>query len=45
METIEDIKKAYLFTEQDAENLVSIKNLMEKNSVVRCIDFLRGCQS
>ena len=31
METIEDIKKAYLFTEQDAENLVSIKNLMEKN--------------
>ena len=31
METIEDIKKAYLFTEQDADNLVSIKNLMEKN--------------
>ncbi len=31
METIEDIKKAYLFTEQDAENLISIKNLMEKN--------------
>jgi len=31
METIEDIKTAYLFTEQDAENLVSIKNLMEKN--------------
>lgn len=31
METIEDIKKAYLFTEQDVENLVSIKNLMEKN--------------
>ena len=31
METIEDIKKVYLFTEQDAENLVSIKNLMEKN--------------
>ena len=32
METIEDIKTAYLFTEQDADNLVSIKNLMEKNS-------------
>lgn len=31
METIEDIKKAYLFTDQDVENLVSIKNLMEKN--------------
>ena len=31
METIEDIKTAYLFTEQDADNLVSIKNLMEKN--------------
>ncbi len=31
METIEEAKKAYLFTEQDAENLLSIKNMMEEN--------------
>ena len=28
---MEEVKKAYLFTDQDAENLISIKSLMEKN--------------
>ena len=31
MQTMEEVKKVYLFTDQDAENLIGIKSLMEKN--------------
>ena len=30
METIEEFKKAYSITEQDTENLMSVRGLMEK---------------
>ena len=32
METMEEVKKVYLFTDQDAENLTGIKSLMDRNS-------------
>jgi len=31
VQTMEEVKKVYLFTDQDAENLTGIKSLMEKN--------------
>jgi len=31
VQTMEEVKKVYLFTDQDAENLIGIKSLMEKN--------------
>lgn len=31
MQTMEEVKKVYLFTDQDAENLIGIKSLMERN--------------
>lgn len=32
METMDEVKKAYSFSEQDAENLINMKNLIEKNA-------------
>ncbi|MCC7203324.1 MAG: phosphate-starvation-inducible PsiE family protein [Nitrospirae bacterium] len=32
METMEDVKKSYSFSEQDEENLLSLRDLIEKNS-------------
>ncbi len=32
METIEEIKRVYLFSDQDAENLLNLKHLVEKNA-------------
>jgi len=31
VQTMEEVKKVYLFTDQDAENLIGIKSLMERN--------------